>query len=173
MIERPELRSTAARFPALVFGVGPALVWVGAPIAITAASSLLPEALRRAVSPVALASVCHALLLVYARLLPVLLGAALLVAAAERRQRATWPLAGAALVDLIAGTLVVYLLPGELGVTSSLLPWLAPLSNAFGPKDATALGQGLLRGGCMLALSLIVQHFVQRFRSSDALMPTR
>jgi hypothetical protein len=33
MLERPELRSTAARFPALVFGVGPVLGWLVAPFA--------------------------------------------------------------------------------------------------------------------------------------------
>jgi len=173
VIERPELRSTAARFPALVFGVGPALGWVGAPIAIAGVLGLLPEALRHAVSPAELAGVVYTLLLVYVRLLPVLLGALLLTAAAERRLRATWPIAGAAAVDLLAGTLVVYLLPGQLGVTSSLLPWLAPLSTAFGPKDAMALSHGLLRGACMLALSLIAQRLFQRLRGSDEPTPTR
>ena len=166
MLERPELRSTAARFPALFFGLAPALGWVGAPIAIAAALSLLPEALRRAVPPAEAASILYALAIVYSRLLPVLVGAVVFTAAADRRLGGLWPIAGAAAVDLLAGTLTVYALPGELGVTSSLLPWLAPFS-AFGPKDLVALGFGVLKAACMLALGLAAQRLVQRFRRND------
>jgi hypothetical protein len=169
MLERPELRSTAARFPALVFGVGPALAWVAAPIAIAALVNLLPEALRRSVPPPEAASLFYTLLLVYSRLVPALLGAALLTAAADRRLRATWPVAGAAVVALLAGTLTVYIAPGQLGVTSSLLPWLAPFSEALGPRDALALGHGLLRGAGMLVIGIVGQRLVRRFRAADEL----
>jgi len=104
----------------------------------------------------------------YVRVLPVLLGAAALAVAARRRSSTRWPLAGAALVDVLAGTLVFYSVPGQLGLTSSLLPWLLPFSNAFGPRDPMALGEGLVRAVCMLALSLIVQRFARRFDFSSA-----
>lgn len=172
MLDRPELRSTAARFPRLVFGVAPALGWLGAPIVIAVALSLLPEALRRAVPAADAARVMFTLLVVYTRLVPVLLGAALLTAAVDRRLRPTWPLAGVAVIDVLAGTLSVYLAPGELGVTSTLLPWLAPLSSLFGPTDVMALALGLLKGACMLVLGLGAQRLVQRFRA-DELAPAR
>lgn len=172
MIDRAELRSKAARFPALVFGVAPVLGWVGAPIAIASALSLLPEALRRALPAAEAVSLVYALMFAYTRLLPVALGAAILTAAADRRLRAVWPMAGAAVVNVLAGTFSVYTLPGELGVTSSLLPWLAPLSSVFGPKDLMALASGLLRGACMLALGLGAQRLIQRFRA-DELAPAR
>src|SRR4051812_35129133 len=37
VLERPELRSKAARFPALVFGLGPVLSWLGLALAIALA----------------------------------------------------------------------------------------------------------------------------------------
>jgi hypothetical protein len=172
MLDRPELRSTAARFPRLVFGVAPALGWVGAPPAFAAVLSLLPEALRRAVPIAEAANVVYVVLVLYTRLLPVVLGAVLLRAAANRRLQAIWPIAGAAVVDVLAGTLSVYILPGELGITSSLLPWLAPLSSAFGPKDSMALATGLVRGAALLALGLGAQQLLQRWRP-DELTPAR
>ena len=171
MLDRPELRSTAARFPKLVFGVAPALGWLGAPIALGAALSLLPEARSRGAPSAAAVSFLFTLLVVYTRLLPVLLGAVILTAAADRRVRLTWPIAGAVVVDVLAGTLSVYVSPGELGVTSWLLPWLAPLSSAFGPRDPLALATGLLKGACMLAVTLGAQRLIQRARVSSELWP--
>ena len=171
VLARPELRSTAARFPALAFGVAPALGWVAAPILIAGAASLLPDAVRRAAPSPELVSVLHALLLVHARLLPVLLGALALALAAERRLRPFWPLVGAAIVDLLAGTLTVYVVPGELGVSSSLLPWLVPFSDALGPREVAALGAGLLKGASLLVVSVLAQRLLQRLRASDELAP--
>jgi hypothetical protein len=167
MLERPELRSKAARFPALVFGVVPVLTWLGAPIALAAASSLLPEGSRRAEPSAAFIDACYTLCLLYTRAVPVLLGAAALEAAARRRLRARWALVGTGAVDVLAGTAIVHVFPGQLGVTSSLLPWLLPFSDAFGPKDATALGEGLLRAALLLALGVIVQQLAWRLWSSD------
>jgi hypothetical protein len=87
--------------------------------------------------------------------------------AARRRLRARWPLVGAGAVDVLAGTAIVSVFPGQLGVNSSFLPWLLPFSHAFGAKDATALGEGLLRAALLLALSLIVQQLARRFWSDD------
>ena len=171
VLERPELRSTAARFPALLFGAAPFLTWIGAPIAIAAALSLLPEALRRAPPAADVVTALSVLFLAHARLLPVLLGTLLLTAAARRRLRARWPLAGASAVDLLAGTLALHVSPGQLGVSSSLLPVLLPFAGAFGPKDWTALGEGLLRAAFMLALSLVCQRIARRLRRPDGLTP--
>jgi hypothetical protein len=140
------------------------LTWLGAPIAIAGALSLLPQASRPAEPTTGFIDAVYALCLLYARLLPVLLGAVALAAAACRRMRSRWPLVGAGLVDILSGTLMVHSIPGQLGVSSSLLPWLLPFSAAFGPKDLTALGQGLLRALTMLAISLIVQRLASRLR---------
>jgi hypothetical protein len=167
MLERPELRSTAARFPALIFGAGPVLGWLGAPIGVAALLSLLPEAIRRVEVNAAIIDVYYALCFLQTRLLPVLLGALVLDLAARRRLPARWPLVGAAVVHLLAGSVIVYSFPGQLGVHSALLPWLLPFTNAVGPRDLTALGEGLLRAGGMLALSVIIQRVFRRFASSD------
>jgi hypothetical protein len=167
VLERPELRSTAARFPALVFGAGPALVWLGLPMALAGALSLVPEAGRHAAVNAAFIDTYHALCTLYARLMPVLLGAAALEAASGRRLPKRWPLVGAATVDVLAGTLTAYSLPGELGLTSSLLPWLLPFSTVLGPRDPLALGEGLLRAACMLGLSLVVHQLARRFGVYD------
>jgi hypothetical protein len=162
VLERPELRSTAARFPALVFGAGPVLGWLALPIAIMAGLSLLPEASRHVKPTPGLVVSVYALWLAYVRLSPVLLGAVAFEAAARRRLRAGWPLAGAALIDVLAGSCSVYSLPGKIQVNAALLPWLLPFSNAVGPKDLLALGEGLLRAACMLALSALLQRFARR-----------
>lgn len=164
VLERPELRSTAARFPALAFGLGPVLAWLGAPIVVALALSLLPEATRRAAPE--LVGAFYALCVLHARLLPVLLGALALEMAARRRSKMRWPLAGTALVAVFSGTLTVYVAPGQLGINSSLLPWLAPFSKAFGPREVAALGEGLLRAVVLLALSVIVAQCCRRFGRS-------
>jgi hypothetical protein len=172
MLTRPELRSRAARFPGLIFGLAPAFTWIGAPIALAAVLSLLPEANRRTTPPeAAFIDAFHALCFVYTRLLPVLLGSMALEAAARRRSRAFWPLVGAGAVDVLAGTVTVYSFPGQLGVTSSLLPFLLPFTDTLGPTDVMALGEGLLRAACMLALSLLVQRLIRRLGSSDRATP--
>ena len=85
MLGRPELRSTAARFPALFFGVGPVLGWVGAPVAVATLLSLLPEAIRRVKVNAAIIDSYYALCFLHTRLLPVVLGALVLELAARRR----------------------------------------------------------------------------------------
>jgi hypothetical protein len=175
MLERPELRSRAARFPALFLGVAPVLTWIAAPFGVAAVLSLslrlLPEAIRHAEPSPGFIYILYALCVLHERLLPVVLGATTLAAAAQRRLGARWPLAGALAINLLAGTLTVYSSPGQLGINSSLLPWLLPFSTAGGPKDLLALEQGLLRAACMLALSFVVHRVAQRFGIGDR--PTR
>lgn len=171
MLQRPELRSTAARFPALVFGLGPVLTWLGALLALTVALSLLPADSQGPAVDAAFIDAYHALCFLYMWLLPVLLGAVALEMAARRRLRALWPRVGAGAVDVLAGTLTVYAFPGQLGVTSSLLPWLLPFSTVLGPRDLLALGEGLFRGACLLALSIVLQRLSRRFGNSDRLSP--
>lgn len=161
MLARPELRSRAARFPAVVFGLGPVLTWLGAPIAIALLVSLVPVTFRRMDVDATFIDAFHALAFAYARLLPVLLGAVVLDVAARRRSRPHWPLVGAGAVNVLAGTLTAYSVPGELGLNSSLLPWLLPFSNAVGPRDIVALGEGVARAACMLAISLILQRILR------------
>jgi hypothetical protein len=162
MLERRELRSKAARFPALFFGAAPVMAWLGTPIVILAAVSLLPQESRRMKIDASFIDACVALGFVYTRLLPVLLGAVALHMAAARRSRALWPLVGAGAVDVLAGTLSVYTFPGQLGVTSWLLPWLVPFTDLLGPRDGKALGEGLLRAALLLGLSLIAHQLTRR-----------
>jgi len=167
VLARPELRSAAARFPALVFGVGPVLAWLAVPIAIATVLGLLPEADRHAEPRAGLIGAVYVLWLVYVRLPPVLLGAMALEAAARHRLQARWPLVGAAAIAVLAGSCTVYSFPGQVGVSSSLLPWLVPFSSDVGPKSLMALGEGLLRAACMLALSLIFQRLARRLGISE------
>lgn len=162
VLERPELRSKAGRFPVLVFGVGPALLWLAAPIAIISGLLTVPQAMPQLKVDATFIDAYQTLCFSYTRVLPVLLGATVLTLAASRRLPALWPLIGAGAVDLLAGTLTVYAFPGQLGISSSLLPWLLPFSSAVGPRDALGLGEGLLRAGGLLALSFVLQQLVHR-----------
>lgn len=162
MLARPELRSKAARLPALVFGIGPALLWLGAPVAIISGLLTMPEAMPQLKVDATFIEAYHTLCFFYTRVLPVLLGAGTLAVAASRRLPALWPLIGTGGVDVLAGTLTVYSFPGQLGITSSLLPWLVPFTTALGPRDAVALGEGLLRAAGLLALSYLGQRALRR-----------
>jgi hypothetical protein len=126
--------------------------------------TLLPETHAWAAPSGAFIDTVYALCVAYSRLLPVVLGAIVLAGAARRRLHAGWPIAGAAAVDLFAGTLTVHVAPGQLGVTSSVLPWLVPFFSSFGPRDVQALGEGSLRAGAMLLLSLVAHRVARHFQ---------
>jgi hypothetical protein len=107
--------------------------------------------------PVGWVEVAHAFCMFHVRVLPVALGVVVLVAAARRRLRVYWPLAGSALLNVLAGTLTVHFLGATgIAVNSSLLPLVAPFSDAFGPRDLVAFAEGLARAAGMLAVSAIV-----------------
>jgi hypothetical protein len=156
MLERPELRSRAARFPALVFGLGPVLAWSGVLVGtVCVLRIVLGNAAPSQHSAPLLDTAAFALGVLYFRILPVLLGALAFAAAAQRRLPAYWPLAGGALVDLLAGTVTVHVLgTSGIGVSSSLVPF----SELFGPRDLPAFAEGLLRAAGMLLLSVLVQR---------------
>ncbi|HEU4580710.1 MAG TPA: hypothetical protein VFS67_20775 [Polyangiaceae bacterium] len=163
MLERPELRSKAARFPALVFGLGPVLSWLAAAFLIAIFVSLLPESSRHAQPSAALLAAVQVIWLLFARALPVLLGSGVLVAAARRRMSLRWAVAGSVVVDVLAGTLVMYVEAKQIGISSSLLPWLAPSSSAFGPRELGMVGKGLLTGAVLLGSSLLIERIARRF----------
>jgi hypothetical protein len=161
MLARPELRSKGARFPALVFGLGPVLTWLGIVVATAALARLLsaPAGVDHAVEvdkPAGWQQAALAFCMLYVRVFPVVLGVVVLLAAARRRLPVYWPLAGSALVNVLAGTLTVQFMGATaIGVNSSLLPWVAPFSD-FGPRDFVAFAEGLARAAGMLAVSAIV-----------------
>ncbi len=169
-LARPELRSKAARFPALVFGAGPVLVWLAAVVATFCVLRLLPQSSAvGAQAPGWLLEGARVLCTLYLRVLPVLLGVIVFSAAARRRLKARWPLAGAALVDLLAGTITVHVLgTAGLGVSSSLLALLLPFSDALGPRDLAVFAEGLLRAGFMLAVSAVASHATSASRAARA-----
>jgi hypothetical protein len=161
MLARPELRSKGARFPALVFGLGPVLAWLGVVVATAALARLLsaPLGADPAVDvekPAGWQQAARAFCMLYVRVFPVVLSVIVLLAAARRRLRVYWPLAGSALVSVLAGTLTVQFLGATgIGVNSSLLPLVAPFAD-FGPRDFAAFAEGLARAAGMLAVSAIV-----------------
>jgi hypothetical protein len=168
VLARPELRSTGARFPALVFGAGPVLIWLVLIVATVALVRLLPSHSAgpkhaAAAAPAWVLNAAHALGMLYLRGSPVILGVVVFVTAARRRLRAHWPLTGAALVDVLAGTLTVHLLGATgVGMTSSLLPLVFPFSDSFGPRDLAAFAQGLWRAAGMLAVSAAIYAAIDR-----------
>lgn len=169
MLARPELRSKGARFPALAFGLGPMFGWLSLLIATLGALRLLSaNGPSHGPLPAWMPGAAQALFVLYVRALPVSLGVVALVAAARRRLRLYWPLAGAALVDVVAGTfsIQVFAAMGQIGVSSSLLPLLVPFSDAWGPRDVAAFAEGLWRAAWMLGASALV------YRASALVRPT-
>ncbi|HTV21988.1 MAG TPA: hypothetical protein VMG12_25035 [Polyangiaceae bacterium] len=163
MLAQPELRSTSARFPALVYGLGPVLAWLALAavtlLGLVVVFRLLPESVLEQKKPAGLLAIASGIGTLYVRALPVLVSLLAFRAAAQRRSRAHWPLAGAALVALLAGTLSFEALGAtSLGVNSSLLPLLVPFSDDFGPRDLSAFAVGLGRAAVMLAASLLAHR---------------
>ena len=165
MLSKPEFRSTVARFPALMFGFGSVLAWVGTMALFASGIWLLPDATggTEISAPVIL---IKAFLVVCARVIPVALIAIILTLAAHQRLASPWPWVGAALVALFYGTLdySTVMTAGRLnqvGMSSSMLPVFIRNVPALGPVDVTALAQGVARGLGMLAIGA-VPYFVLR-----------
>lgn len=112
VIAQPTLRSLPARFPKLVFGAGPVLIWAAAVAAtlllivsgVEAARGfgLLP-APGTALDPQWLHAPFHAACFFYARILPLMIGLMLAATAIRQRMDTRWFAVGAGLIALVGG----------------------------------------------------------------------
>lgn len=175
VLAKPELRSIAARFPRLVFGALPVSAWLGSLVVSlvvvrVAASGLQIDDRTSAESAL---SAAHAACLLGVRVLPVLIGVLTMAGAVRQRSAAHWPLMGAALVAMLSGTISVNLIaasgaaPGQLGLSSSLLPFMLPYTRVLGPMDVAALSFGLLRAATMM-LFVVSAYAALRHRVARA-----
>lgn len=158
VLARPELRSVIARFPLLAFGIAPLCIWVGTFALLSLLFFAMFSSANLGRPEPFLAG--YALCIFIARVLPVLLGVAALILCARQRLPSRWPIIGIAIVAVVSGTLSVSMvLPtagqtGQIGVDSSLLPFLFPNMEAAGMPDGAALVAGLARGLGMALISL-------------------
>lgn len=155
-LAQQELRSTVARYPRLVFGAGPMLVWVALSLTV---HFILPEVAHSREGKWAL----YGTTIFFVRIFPVFLTLGLLVIAYRQRLPLLWPIVGAAIVAILAGTLDIGLSPAEtfaessLGIDSSLLPFFFD-SPVLGPASPAALAEGLMRA--ILTMTLAVAPFM-------------
>jgi hypothetical protein len=173
VLSRPELRSLVARYPRLIFGAGPLLLWIAlfvgtiytlASLFFTGPSAPVgPEVAER------LGSAVRALLFFLTRPLPVIVGAAMIWMAVRQRLASRWPLIGTAIFAVITGTTTTWAefsttagQFNELQMSSSLAPFLVPFTDAIGAMNGVALAQGLVRGAIMFALMLVPYLLQQR-----------
>jgi hypothetical protein len=151
-LARPELRSTVARYPRLVFGAGPMLLWAAffiTALFMFAEAAISLERMRA----------MHLMMTFFARVFPVVLALGLFVVAYRQRLPLFWPTVGASVVAILAGTLDIGYWPAQtvaessVGISSSLMPFFfdAPW---IGPAQPVALAQGLMRALLMLALAI-------------------
>jgi hypothetical protein len=100
---RPELQSLPARFPGLVFGLGPLVLWFAA-FMLTGmtlhAVRLFPP--QDAFDQASLRAVAYGAFFFYGHILPLIIGAGVMVAAAQQRIALRWPAVGAVTISLIA-----------------------------------------------------------------------
>lgn len=159
VLAQAALRSTAARFPVLVFGAAPVFVWFASFALILFAFSVFVETYEPARLPSWVLGSTYALVLLYVRVLPVILGVLLLIVSARQRTALFWPIIGTAIVVLIGATTTVNLTlaatpeASELSMHSTLLPMIFPSSAALGKPNALALAGGLVRAALMLGIA--------------------
>jgi hypothetical protein len=170
VLSKSELRSIAARHPKLVFGALPVSAWLVSLVASVLLLWSIPNALGVSASePEWALPAAHAACLFGVRVIPVLIGMLTVAAATRQRSRALWPLVGSAIVTTLSGTISVNLIPpagampGQLGLSSSLLPFIAPYTSVLGPIDVGALGFGLLRAALMMSM-VVAAHTEMRRR---------
>jgi hypothetical protein len=143
MLARPEFRAVITRYPRLIFGLGPVMMWLlglvgtGAVLVglITAARAggLLPPPGVDFMT--ALQTPLNLLLFGTTRIVPVILGAAMMFLAVRQRMALHWPIVGVALMAGLAGTTsaaVTFAVtpgaPNSLSITSS---FLGPFAGEF------------------------------------------
>jgi hypothetical protein len=84
VLAQPALRSTAARFPVLVFGGGPILIWF-ASLALSVFAPFMVDPYLPTPAPNWFLGLAGALFLLDVRVLPVMLGVVLLMVSARQR----------------------------------------------------------------------------------------
>lgn len=130
VLARPELRSLPARYPRLVFGTGPVLLWAAG----TACSLLLIMTIAKVcqlagilptrgtakrLDPMWVQHLGHALMFFYMRVWPVVIGAGMAMMAARLRLVPGWTVGGAVVVSLLSAfstyALIFATVPGQPG----------------------------------------------------------
>jgi hypothetical protein len=174
-LARPELRSTAARFPGAVFGAGPALGWFTTQaMAIAAIALLVTPLLGPGIVPGWQRAAAQALCFAVARAVPAVLIAVVLASAARQRIDSRWPLAGAGLLALLAGTSrLEFVFTDALGEDNLFTGWsalptlLAPFTDVFGPLESVELLLGLLRAALLLGVGAVGARAMLRYPRSE------
>jgi hypothetical protein len=171
LLAQPELRSMAARYPSLAFGVAPVMSWLG--LAVASGLALRVASNLGVAGAPAMIDLAYVVGSAHLRVLPVLLAAAVFLVSKRVGASAHWPLVGACVVQLLAGTasLQRFRMQGQLGVSSSLLPFLFPSTSHLGPRDLGALSHGVVVGGCMLAIS-VLPYVALRWRDAQERDPS-
>jgi hypothetical protein len=170
---RPELRSLPARFPGIIFGTGPFLLWVGAIVFTVVGMSHLFDLLKSmdilppsgTPEPHWAHAPAYAACFFYARILPLVIGGLMLAGAARQRVSLRWPIIGVTIVSLFGGTtdITVKLVTqvgerGELDIGNTLLPLLVPLPDKMGPFQPVEFTHGVLVA--LLNLAIILTPFL-------------
>ncbi len=152
-LARPELQSTVARYPRLVFGAGPTLLWVAFFITALLMFAEVATSLERM-------RAMHVMMIFFARVFPVALALGLFVIAYRQRLPFLWPIVGASIVAILAGTLDIGYWPAQtvaesgVGISSSLMPFFLD-APWIGPAQPIAFVQGLMRALLTMALALV------------------
>ena len=157
-LSRPELRSAAAQHPRMILGAGPSALWLLAVILMIAALVLTSDTVVKRNLLWAL-PVQHVIVVFVVRVLPVLLIVSVLVVAHRQRLSPSWPIFGAIMVVLLAGSIDIHYLhastvaESSIGLGSALLP-LFLSSPDFGQIDPVALVHGLVRATIIFVVSV-------------------
>ena len=160
VLAQPELRSASVRHPALFFGAGPTLVWLGSfGVTLCTIRLLFAGAGAQLGQEPAWILAAHVLCVLYVRVLPVILAVAMLTTSSRQLVAPHWPAVGAVLVNLLGGMLRVdrvYADPlgsEHLGLSSPLAPFVVPLLEQSAPRDPAALAASLCTALAMLAFT--------------------
>jgi len=167
-LAQPELRSIVARFPRVIFGIGPILLWIGTAILLIAALAGTFDALRALslISPIPqpeplwLTTPTKIAIFSYECILPPLIGAAMIIVAVRQRLSLRWPVTGAALISLLAGTTDITVRfstrvgePGELSIANSMIGLVEPVTEVFGLFRPEWFVQGV--GNSLLNMAVV------------------
>jgi hypothetical protein len=177
VLAQAALRSTGARFPVLVFGGAPILIWF-ASLAMSFIALVAIALYLHTPAPNWFLVLTGALFLLDVRVLPVMFGVVLLMASARQRVKLFWPIIGAAVIAVFGGTTDVHLAlaatpdASSVGIDTSLLPMIFRHSKVLGKPDVIALAGGLVRAALMLAVAAMLSVIwrTRQDRSSIASM---